>query len=262
MKGHDNRIGLFIYVPILLIFIIIFSIIAISLVVSKRSQIGGIDLDSGSGSLIHYISSANYGNILTLDTSYSNRVVYVSGDKANLTNQFGIQLFDPVTVTDGTSITIFNSPSSNWPTLLTVSWAGAASTGEGNIPNIDVSLGTGQGVTCITQRRIGSHFLVSLGGTTFDPPDLTPGILQQRDWVVYKYWDAQNFCTSINNVANGTNWITDQNEESPCYGLGNNSGIGSEGNVSAGTNCVSKICQCPNNPEDIWPPPASAWCNI
>lgn len=265
MKGHDTTVGLFIYVPLLTICTIIFSIIAVSLVLNKRAQTGGVDADSGTGSLIHFISTANYGNIYRLNTTYANRVLYVSGDKANLSNSFGIQLFEPESVIDGTSLTIFNSPSSNWPTLITISWAGAASTGiEGTIPSIDASLGTGQGVTFITQRRIGSHLLVQVGGGNFDPPDLTPDVLQQRDWVVYKYWNSQDFCTSINNVSAGTTYVTDQNPEAPCTSANpiNNSAIGSSQRGGPFT-CTSKICQCSNqvNPLSIWPPPASAWCN-
>ena len=262
-KSHNNQLGLLIYTPIIVILIVAISAISIAIVLNKRSSSGVIN--SGSRSLINYISSASYGGFVTLPTSYANQVLYVSTDKANLTSSFGITLFDPTAVPDGTIVTVFNSPGSLWPTRISIVWAGTASADSSDsYPSLNVSLGTGQGVTFATQRRIGSHFLVQLEGSTFIPPDFTPDFLQPRDWVVFKYWDPQNQCNAYNNVAAGTTGAIDTNASSPCIGSSNNSGPGSTNDMGPTSNCTSFICNCSNaiNPSNIWPPPASAWCNL
>jgi hypothetical protein len=263
-KSHNNQLGLLIYFPILSACILAVCAISISLVLSKTYNSGLFDSNSGSGSLINYVSTAGFGGFTALDPTYANGVMYVSGDKANLSNTFSILLFDPSVVPDGTTLTIFNSPASTWPTRVAIQWIGIANSGAlGGNPEVTVNLGTGQGVTLMTQRRIGSHLIVQIGGGTFDPPDLTPEILQVRDWVVYKYWAPQDFCTSFNNVASGTNGAVDANPDSPCIDVGGNSGIGSSGDQGPTLNCSSWICNCSTtvNPNGTYPPPASAWCN-
>lgn len=250
-----------VYTPILTIVIFIISFLALSIVISKRSVGGLINKTSGKASLLYYVSTSPYATNIDAETAWANRVVYVSCDKANLTGSVSITLFDATTALDGTTLTIFNSPASIAPTRINVLWTGSAGYQKPDIPSITISLGTGQGVTLITERRIGSHYLTQNGGTDFTLPDLTPSVLQPRDWKVYRYYDPQSsMCSERNGVTSSTyTAIVDLNPLSPCGGQNiQNTGIGYS-NYGA-TNCTSYICQCPNS-QNIYPPPTSAFCN-
>ena len=251
-------LGEVIYTPIITLIIILISLYAISIVLSKRSQGGLIpnipsELQNGvvDFSLIEFISTSLFDNNLDIDLTMCNRILYISGDKGNLSQAISVNMFDASEVQPGTFFTVFNSPTSLYPTQINVQMY---STGV-------VILGTGQGVTLISQRKIGSHLIVQLGSISFNPPDLTPSLLQPIEWVVFKYWNPQsNMCSPINSVAAGNLPVTDLNMSSPCFETGPNANIGLNG-VVAGVNCTSLICQCLPNPLNIWPPPYSPWCN-
>jgi hypothetical protein len=255
-------IGEIIYTPIITLMIIIVSAIAISIMLGKKSEVGLVDTSDNSVSLLKFESTSSYNTNIPTDTSWSNRVIYILGDKANVLNGVSIDLFDPTLVEAGTTMTIFNSPTSQWPTQMTILWFGTPSNDLSSMDTLRVTLGVGMGVTLITQQRIGPHQVVQIGGTTFNPPDLTPSLLQPKDWVVYKYWTPQaNMCSAINSQTTQNAAIIDTNESSPCYNVTANSSIGL-GGVISGTNCQSIICQCLPNPQNIWPPPYSPWCNV
>lgn len=254
-------VGELIYTPIITIITLIVASIAISITLGKRTEIGLVQSNSiDDVSIIKFLSTSSYAGNIISDTSWSNRLVYIVGDKANILNGISIELFEPTIVEPGTALTVFNSPTSPWPTQLTILWNGTPSNSLSSMDTLRVTLGVGMGVTLITQQRIGPHQIVQVGGITFNPPDLTPSLLQPRDWVVFKYWDPQNNMCSLINSSNFAA-VIDTNEQSPCYNVGNNSSIGL-GGVVAGTNCKSLICQCTPNTQNIWPPPYSPWCNL
>lgn len=256
-------LGELIYTPFITLVIIIVAILAISIVMGKRSETGLIPSASSNVedvSLIQYVSNVNYGSTITVDSTLSNRILYVSGDKANLTSGININIFDPTLVEPGTTLTIFNSPTSSWPTKMTVLWVGSSSSNDINGASLTAVLGTGMGVTLITQQRIGPHIFVDLGGVTINPPDLTPSLLQPRDWVIFEYLSPQSsMCSAINSSAYSS--VVDSNILSPC-GLLNvsNTPTGLRGSGSA-LACTSLICQCLPNPLNVWPPPFSQWCD-
>jgi hypothetical protein len=252
--------GEYIYTPISAIVILIISLFAVSVVISKRSGGGLLGSVSGNSSLIYYVSSSKYETSIETEFNWANRVVYISLDKANLTNSVSIILFDPTVVVDGTMLTIFNSPASPAPAKLSINWSGTPASTSATLTSIDISLGTGQGVTLVTERRIGSHYITQTGGINFAPPDLNPAILQPRDWKVYRYHNPQlSMCAAVNGVTSSTyGATTDGNAESPCGGQNiTNSGIGYDNYGT--TSCTSYICQCPN-PLSVYPLPTSVWC--
>lgn len=263
-------IGEILYTPLITIAILAISTLAAALVLNKRSGGGLINTTTGKGSLMYYVSSAPYDRTITANTTWANRVVYISADKANLSNSVGLQLFEPSVLADGTSLTVFNSPASSSPAKISINWVGSPSPSGSEAPKIDISLGTGQGVTLITQRRIGSHYITQVGGTDFRPPDLTPSPLQPRDWTVYRYYAPQtSMCSQVNGVSSSSYAShLDTNSASPCgSGTLTNSGIGY--NNSGAQNCTSFICGCPtttmqinNATVTVYPPPTSVWCNV
>lgn len=266
-------IGELLYTPLLVLVILIISALSVAIVISKRSSSGlinPISSDSpysqrGATQIVH-ISTGGYNNTLNAPASWGNRVIYISADKADLGGPFLVNLFDPTSVSDGTLISFFNSPLSIWPARVLITWVGSAS--EYNLnPSVRVSLGTGQGATLITSRRIGPHEFVQVGGSDILDPDLTPSELQPRDWLVHKYWDPQGnvMCSSVNGCTNCQSvnsalFRVDNNVQSPCIGAETNSDIG----VTTGTNCISLICNCPEDSavDPFWPHTSSPWCNF
>jgi len=257
-----HLIGDLIYIPFVTTIIIVVSFIAISILLGKRVQTGLVSSDEGNVNLIEFVSTSPYNTIIPTQTSWANKILYVSGDKANLVNGMGIELFDPASVLPGTMLTIFNSPNSMWPTQLVVQWTGTPGIGISALSSIKVSLGTGMGVTVLVQQRIGPKRFVQIGGTAIEPPDLTPSALQPRDWVIFKYWSPDAImCSSLNSCAFASTLETRDtgNTSNPCWNTDLNSSIGLLG-AGGRTDCTNMICACPN-PQNIYPPPFSPWCN-
>lgn len=163
-------VGELIYTPIITIITLIVASIAISITLGKRTEIGLVQSNSiDDVSIIKFLSTSSYAGNIISDTSWSNRLVYIVGDKANILNGISIELFEPTIVEPGTALTVFNSPTSPWPTQLTILWNGTPSNSLSSMDTLRVTLGVGMGVTLITQQRIGPHQTVQVGGTTFNP---------------------------------------------------------------------------------------------
>ena len=224
------------YLPIFTILSILISYFAVSIVLTKLSNTGVIDVTDHS----HWISivPASQRTGYFADTTLANKIVMVTLNQ--YTNGweggFPFSLFDPSLVTEGTSLTIYNSPTSTVASTLRVTYSNVApgiASGSGdelcssdgstscecppptsvdfckaNCPNqpaagdctkctcnnvcnpkialkFVATLGRGQGVTVVVQRRI-PNINLSQVGTCFYL-DLTPVELQPRDWVPVTY---------------------------------------------------------------------------
>jgi len=283
-KTNMSVVGQVVYTPLITIVVVIISGLAVALMLSKRSQNGLLNIGNGSVDRLVTVSTASSSGIVQLDTTYVNQVVYISIDKANLAQSTQIKLFNAASVADGSAITIFNSPASHWPGSLIINVAAAADSDPRNDYNVNITLGTGQGVSLVTQRRQGSHYVQQLGGITLLPPDLTPDFLQPRDWVVFQYYEPQsNMCSSFNDVpatmagAGGASFqvlslstrnasLIDSDPNGPCADSGTNTGATLRSNGMA---CTSRICNCfrptlvlGSVSTVVYPGPSSSFCNV
>ena len=262
------------FVPLITIAIVIISIISIATTLNKRVSAGLANPDSNSGSRVRYISTAILSQgAIELGTEYIGTVVYIDFNKTNIINSVNFTLFDANDAFEGTTITIFNSPTSALGGKLSFAWSGGTHSSIEGTPTLSITLGIGQGVTLITALRRGSHFLTQWGGINFKEPDLLPEPLLPRDWMVFQYHDPQkSMCSRFNLVPdtykNGTNAsIVDTNVNSSCGSSTiTNSGVGFNNafNPSFGLKtCTSLVCNCNKNVADPkpYPPLSSIYCN-
>ena len=262
------------FVPLITIAIIIISVISITTTLNKRVSAGLANPENNSGGRVRYISTAILSqNAIELGLEYIGTVVYIDFNKINIINNVNFTLFDPNESFEGTTITIFNSPTSALGCKLSFSWAGGTHSSIVGTPALSITLGIGQGVTLITALRRGSHLVTQWGGITFREPDLLPEPLLPRDWMVFQYHDPQkSMCSRFNGVPyifkNGTNAsIVDTNVNSSCGSSTiTNSGVGfnNQFNPSFGLKtCTSFVCNCNKNVADPkpYPPLSSIYCN-
>lgn len=191
------------------------------------NKLQGVGLVStGFSPRMLYISDATYSQQILGDSTWANRVIYISSDKNDLSGVLSVLLFDPTTVPNGTLVTIFNSPGGPAGKDLNVNWSsdkkisGVAYTipsqcnATGLTWTVNVTLGRGSGVTFINQSRFGNR-LANTVAHGFSPnqqncqmgsdsviPDVLPVALDPVDWAVWKYYGIPNLnlCTSFNNL--------------------------------------------------------------
>jgi len=214
------------YLPLFTIVSILVSYLAVSIVLTKLSNTGVLDIKDHAN-FINFVSASQSEGFFA-DTTLANKIIYVNLNQytSGWEQGFPFVLFDPSLVTEGTSLTIYNSPTSPVGSTLRVLFknltkgvanytdtetcgtkcpcptntAFCQNTCPGNDcaqclctsvcnPSISLqlnaTLGRGQGVTVVVQRRI-PNINLSQQGTCFYI-DLTPKELQPRDWVAVKY---------------------------------------------------------------------------
>jgi hypothetical protein len=122
---------------------------------------------------------------------------------------------------------------------------------------INITLGRGQGVTLVSQARIGTKF-IELEGSTPKPPDLTPQELRTRQWKPWRYWPSSctDFCTSKNGVPDPTPSTASrcvENQTCSSYTDGSNSSDKTDGiTVVTGKDCRHFKCNCAVTPSSVW----------
>ena len=123
-----------VFFPLLTIVTFVISYLAISIVLTKVASVQYLHSGQSADWVLSLYASEN--DSFYADITMSNRVVYVNLDAytAGWENGFPFYLFDPTTVTEGTAITIFNSPASNIGSTVRVTYVGqnVVSTG-GNV---------------------------------------------------------------------------------------------------------------------------------
>lgn len=241
------------YLPVFSIVTVLISYFAVSIVLTKLSNTGVLNV-SDHGNWINIVSASERTGYFA-DTTLANKIVMVNLNQYTSGWELGFpfSLFDPSLVTEGTSLTIYNSPSSSVGSTVRVTYAnvtpGVAPGSDQELCSTDgstscacpdvqafcdqcdstdctkckcsqvcnprvnlhlnVTLGRGQGVTVVVQRRIPNNNL-SQTGTCFYI-DLTPSELQPRDWMPVMYHapdqtDAYHgdqilVCSNYNNYA-------------------------------------------------------------
>jgi hypothetical protein len=220
-----------VFFPLLTLVAVGVSAVAVAIVLGKRSSGGLVGTSTGGASLVRFVSSAASSS-LPVPLSWMNRVVYVSVDTAIGGSGATVELFAPNTVPDGTTLTIFNAPSS--PVMGTVR---VLYNVESPVV-VNLALGRGQGVTLITQRGI-----PRLSITNLTPPEA-----QQREWRVFKMWQPQcgAFCVSDNGVADAHHGVC--SDAATCPALGSISGTGSAATTAdenaPDLSCKALNCNC------------------
>jgi hypothetical protein len=235
------------YLPLFTIVSILISYLAVSIVLTKLSNTGVLNIKDHLN-WVTFVSAAQSEGLFA-DTTLANKIVYVNLNQytAGWESGFPFILFDPSLVTEGTSLTIYNSPTSPVGSTLRVLFTNLSPgvapytdaepcgtkcacptnsdyclnicggpcstcqcTGICN-PKINLqlssTLGRGQGVTVVVQRRI-PNINLSQVGTCFYV-DLTPEELQPRDWVPVKYHapDLVGTPTQILNCSGYNNFV-------------------------------------------------------
>jgi hypothetical protein len=217
------------YLPLFTILSILISYLAVSIVLTKLSNTGILNVKD-HGNWVNFVSASQRNGFFS-DTTLANKIIYVNLNQytSGWETGFPFFLFDPTLVTEGTSLTIYNSPTSSVGSTLRILFANQADgvapytdsetcgtkcpcptntafCGNGNCPGNDCSqclctsvcnpkvnlhfsatLGRGQGVTVVVQRRIPNVNLSQQGSCFYI--DLTPQELQPRDWVPVKYYN-------------------------------------------------------------------------
>lgn len=286
-----------VYTPFITLIILIIVGITCSLILNKLYGVG-LSASGFNPRLIYYPDSL-YSQTLDGDPSWANRVIYVSSDKSNLQGVLSVNLFDPTRVPNGTLVTIFNSPGGPAGKDLNVFWSSpnkisgigytlrSECNATGKVWTVNVTLGRGQGVTCINQSRFGNRLAntISSGAPTQNAyyncspisdsliPDLLPVELDPIDWAIWKYHPSQDsiLCVSpFNNVGpTGTqksysNTGTTKNPNNALSTVPNNCENAANGGYyatiyviggdlnTAPVACNSKACACASDGGSLW----------